>query len=450
MSVFGRIGYTLDRLIFDLDIKRPSMYVILFSVLFLSIFLHLFWPLWFVFLAIPYLNAWFLYLMFAQTQNPKRRQLFGILLPVLPLELTEVYNVNQQVLRFLTSFAYGRPKEIFKLYLRGYTAHFGMKFKAALNLPFGSGNPKTRLDIYRGQDGVLGLKPVIIFYYGAGWNGGDKGLYTPIAKSLGERGYVVVIPDYTHWPKATADEMLQDVESALKWTLKNIKRYGGDPNDVSVLAHGAGAHLVATTVIKSAIREVENVHRQRLAHHRDSLVAFGELRMLKGLILIAGSYDIEQKVQVETLRGIQDLACTSRLFGGNVESFRSFSPIHLLQRPEKRQIAHQLPSAWLLIHGDKDPIVPFESSNHFFEALQEIGVENLVLDTYHEADHTKYLYDLFLNNYEPDGIFSKINEYHDRTALLKRYKHWLSDHEEYADFEYNGGHIACAREDFQR
>jgi acetyl esterase/lipase len=325
-----------------------------------------------------------------------------------------------------------------------------MKFKAALNLPFGSTHSPTRLDIYRGQDGVLGLKPVIIFYYGAGWNGGDKGLYTPIAKSLAERGYVVVIPDYTHWPRASASEMLQDVESSLRWTLKNVKKYGGDQNDVTVLAHGAGAHLVATTVIKNAIREVENAHRHHGIPHRDSVAAFSDLRMLKGLILIAGSYDIEKKVQVEKLRGIDELACTSRLFGTTSESFKSFSPTHLLQRPDKRQIASQLPSTWLLIHGEKDPIVPFESSNQLFEALQEIGVENLVLDTYHEADHTKYLYDLFLNNYEPEGIFSKINDYQDRTALLKRYKHWLSEQEEFSDIEYTGGHIPCAREDFQR
>jgi fermentation-respiration switch protein FrsA (DUF1100 family) len=130
------------------------------------------------------------------------------------------------------------------------------------------------------------------------------------------------------------------------------------------------------------------------------------------------------------------------LFGA---SSKSYSPAYLLERIDKRNLANQLPPAWLLIHGHRDPIVPFESSKALFDALQDTGIENLVLDTYPELDHKKYLYDLLLDHFEPFGIFTKIKEYHERAVLTKKYKGWLQD-----VIQLPIGTIASGREDFQR
>jgi hypothetical protein len=277
-TIFSNIGYTIDRFVFDLHLQPTFWYI--FPLIFFSIFFHLCWPIWILFLGIPYLTVWALYLIFGQKDNPNRSKLFGFAIPALPLEIVRVYAVNRELLLFIRSFFSAKSNEIIRLQLK---ADYGFDLKAALDIPFG--NNGSQLDVYESQGVTTGFKPVICFFQGAGWNGCYKSFYSPIARTFCERGYVVVIPDYIYWPKGNAKMILDDVNCALKWTLKNIKCYNGDPTNITVIAHGNGAHLVSTAVIKSAINCIESVTRNVTINHRDSMICSNELRKLKGLIL---------------------------------------------------------------------------------------------------------------------------------------------------------------------
>lgn len=95
-------------------------------------------------------------------------------------------------------------------------------------MPFGSTNPACFLDIYstsfpaapptdRSQS-----KPVCLFVYGSAWSGGSKNAFVAFAKSLTALGYIVVIPDYTKWPKGVLETMVDDITMSFQWTLRNI------------------------------------------------------------------------------------------------------------------------------------------------------------------------------------------------------------------------------------
>lgn len=47
--------------------------------------------------------------------------------------------------------------------------------------------------------------------------------------------------------------MCDDVQNALEWTVLNCRFYGGDPNEIFVIGHSAGAHLVSLAILRDAI-----------------------------------------------------------------------------------------------------------------------------------------------------------------------------------------------------
>jgi hypothetical protein len=46
--------------------------------------------------------------------------------------------------------------------------------------------------------------------------------------------------------------MLFDIQKAVEWTFQNIKYYGGDPYNITLMGHSAGAHLCSLLLIKNA------------------------------------------------------------------------------------------------------------------------------------------------------------------------------------------------------
>jgi len=89
------------------------------------------------------------------------------------------------------------------------------------------------------------LKPVLVFFYGGNWTSGRKGLYSFFGSRWARKGVVTVIPDYPKSPLATYKEMTMDAAQAVKWAKENIQQYGGDPNEIFVAGHSAGAQLAA-------------------------------------------------------------------------------------------------------------------------------------------------------------------------------------------------------------
>lgn len=110
-------------------------------------------------------------------------------------------------------------------------------------------------------------RPIIVFIYGGAWATGDKRMYAPMANTYRDRGYVVVVPNYTLHPSGLVGDMLDDVRKCLIWTSKNIREYGGDPNKIFLVGHSAGAHLAALTVIHDAIGTIS---KKRLAQQQNT------------------------------------------------------------------------------------------------------------------------------------------------------------------------------------
>ena len=98
-----------------------------------------------------------------------------------------------------------------------------------------------RLNIYP----QVNPAPVVVFIHGGGWYKGSKDQYHFVADALVRRGYVVVIPDYIKYPEGRFPTFVQDVALATAWVKQHIVEHGGNPAQLMLVGHSAGAHTGA-------------------------------------------------------------------------------------------------------------------------------------------------------------------------------------------------------------
>ncbi len=108
--------------------------------------------------------------------------------------------------------------------------------------PYGNG-PRQMLDIWAPDTAQQGDRlPVIVFFYGGGWNSGERASYGFVGRALAQKGFVVVIPDYRLTPKAHWPDFLEDSAAAVAWTHRYIDGLAGDPDRIALMGHSAGAY----------------------------------------------------------------------------------------------------------------------------------------------------------------------------------------------------------------
>ena len=117
----------------------------------------------------------------------------------------------------------------------GYTVAEGLAYGA---------DPRQRLDVYAPSEAV-GSAPVLVFFYGGSWKSGSRSYYRFVGEAFAACGYIVVVPDYRLHPAVRFPAFVEDGAEALKWVERNISQFGGDPSQIILAGHSAGAHLAA-------------------------------------------------------------------------------------------------------------------------------------------------------------------------------------------------------------
>ena len=91
--------------------------------------------------------------------------------------------------------------------------------------------------------------PVVVFIHGGYWRSLDKADHSFIAPAFTTQGACVVVPNYDLCPAVTIPEITMQMVKALAWVYRNIRRYGGNPERITVVGHSAGGHLVAMLLV---------------------------------------------------------------------------------------------------------------------------------------------------------------------------------------------------------
>jgi acetyl esterase/lipase len=101
--------------------------------------------------------------------------------------------------------------------------------------------PRQQLDLYLPNHPAKD-NPVIVFFYGGSWAGGNRNYYRFLGQSLTAMGYTVAVPDYRVLPEARYPVFLEDNARAVRWVRDHIAEYGGNPQSLYLMGHSAGAY----------------------------------------------------------------------------------------------------------------------------------------------------------------------------------------------------------------
>lgn len=133
--------------------------------------------------------------------------------------------------------------------------------------------PREKLDIYQPLDRARrATPPIVVFFYGGNWKSGERGDYRFVGEALASSGAIVIVPDYRLYPEVKYPEFLTDNANAVKWAFDHARELGGDPANIVVMGHSAGAYSAAMMALDPRWL---GTRRQQLA----------------GFIGIAGPYD---------------------------------------------------------------------------------------------------------------------------------------------------------------
>ncbi|WP_034409263.1 alpha/beta hydrolase [Deinococcus murrayi] len=108
-------------------------------------------------------------------------------------------------------------------------------------------DPRNVLDVYA-PPGVQNA-PVVLFIHGGSWQEGDKAGYEFVGESLARAGYVTGVMNYRLAPQHRYPAYIQDAAAALRWMRDHAGKFGGNPDNLFVTGHSAGAFNAVETVV---------------------------------------------------------------------------------------------------------------------------------------------------------------------------------------------------------
>lgn len=144
--------------------------------------------------------------------------------------------------------------------------------------PTADNTQHTSLDIYVAGPRPVSAAPVMVFVHGGAFRVGDKASSKDLDPKpeyfTSKLGYIFVSINYRLLPQGQYPRNAQDVANAMAWLHDNIAEFGGDPEQLFLMGHSAGAELVAQVATDETF--VENAGKSLL--------------LIKGVIANEGSY----------------------------------------------------------------------------------------------------------------------------------------------------------------
>ncbi len=213
-----------------------------------------------------------------------------------------------------------------------------------------------KMDVYFPASG--GPWPVLAYVHGGAWMRGDKSEAAGLAAGMNLQGYLVVSINYRLYPMAKFPDMIEDVKCAIRFLRANASQYNLDPQRIGAIGASAGGHLAALlgTSDKSAGWDVGQYLDQS--------------SRVQAVVAMAPPTDLTQKFPNADMELLRQM--------GTGQNFAADSPITYVTPDDP---------PFLLIHGDKDGVVPYEQSQLMYERLQQANVP-VQFVTVKNADHT--------------------------------------------------------------
>ena len=239
----------------------------------------------------------------------------------------------------------------------------------------GNGHARQKLDLFLPEQATNAV-PLLIWIHGGAWLSGNKSECPPLWQGFVQRGYAVASLDYRLSGDALFPAQIEDCKAAVRWLRAHAAEYRLDPERFGVWGSSAGGHLVAllgTSGDEKAFDVGANL---------------GVSSRVQAVCDYYGPTDLTQ-MDVKAMPGTHlkhndPQAPEARLIGGPVQDNKAkaarANPITFVS-------TNALPP-FLIVHGDVDPVVPYNQSELLFDALKQAGA-NVHFHCIKGAEHGK-------------------------------------------------------------
>ena len=176
--------------------------------------------------------------------------------------------------------------------------------KVTRDLSYGP-DARHKADMYQ-PEGKSGM-PVVVFIHGGAYVRGERDIspevYGNVSSYFARQGMLGVNATYrlapaTQWPGAA-----EDVGAMVAWLRANVARFGGDPNNITLIGHSAGATHVATYAYLKTLQPAGGPG-------------------IAGMVLMSGRYHFDPHPNDPNLKNFQ------AYFGADSAQYPARSPIN--------------------------------------------------------------------------------------------------------------------------
>ena len=231
-------------------------------------------------------------------------------------------------------------------------------------------NPRQCLDLYLPKDrNAAEPLPLLVFVHGGGWRNGSKdGVGRRLAPFLESGRYAGASIGYRLTDEAVWPSQIHDCKAALRWLRGNAAKYHLDADRIAVWGTSAGGHLVAMLGVTHEVKGLEG----DLGSHDD------EDSSVQAVINFFGPSELHAMSSYEDYPSTMDHNAPdspeSKLVGGpiqeNLKISKNASPVSHVSKDD---------APTLIVHGTKDPLVPFPQSQNLDKLLDEAGVSSTLI-----------------------------------------------------------------------
>lgn len=203
-------------------------------------------------------------------------------------------------------------------------------------------------------------KPLIVFVQGSAWTTADREFELPQLSAFARKGYIVATIEHRSAIRGHAfPAFLQDVKCAIRFLRKNADLYGIDPEKVAIWGTSSGGNAALLTGLTMDAPEYKT---EEYAEYSDSVNA------------VVGCFSPTDLIAMQDviLPPVEDRSVPPELAlglcGGDISRYNEvaveMSPVYQVKKEKK------VPP-FLLMHGDNDPLVPFEQMTSLYHKMVE-------------------------------------------------------------------------------
>lgn len=218
--------------------------------------------------------------------------------------------------------------------------------------PYGeAGDEPLLADVYLPESD--GPRPGVLMVHGGAWQFGSRRSMRPLAAQLAARGYCVVSIDYRLAPKHKFPAQIEDCRAAVRWMRQNAASLKLDSTRIAGVGVSAGGQLVLLLATNNAGAAAPDTNADADASEAD--------HWLNAAVGLAAPCDFRPMPA--------DAAGLAYWLGGTrserPEAYAAASPAAFVSPDDPPT---------LLIHGEKDPLVPVASPRAMHAKLSGVGV----------------------------------------------------------------------------